>query len=204
MESPGTKVFFSDLYDYELERSIRSCFFREYGRCVGRKYEEYFIYPYWDGGVDDRGKIHKNVWKKILAFLRSKNCFDYESFIVTNFYVRGCVLPNQLYNETAWDTYHQCIIRLKQYLPFQFLSELNALNNSVLYWKAIGNSKDSMVLALLDKTNSLSPLFRYIVAKTINRPDVAKIFEDAAYKQYSLVKALYRQYWPISGVFPED
>lgn len=156
-----------------------------------------FPIPKWDGGYDKYGKCYKPVWPKILNFLKEKNCSDYIGFFIANFREKKKVYPSQLYNNNAWKIYERFRRSMEHEIKNQYKAELETFKSANKYWANLSNDESVIErLAISDSTISLSPLFRYILAKSYGFKDLEKRYEHAALSQYITAKDLYDKYWP--------
>lgn len=184
---------------HEDSNRIREIFLREYSKYKKLEFDSTSIrhIPRWDGGYDNSGKRYTNKWLKIAEFLRSHNCDDFEGFIVANFSKFGVRYPEQLYKETALNAYRDFYGSKEEQIRHSFYYELQNFLGQKNFWQASGKTElEAILLTLSDETNSLSPLFRFLIAKTINATDILERFGVEAKRQLFASENLYRRFWP--------
>jgi len=152
--------------------------------------------PRWDGGVDVNGRKFKSCWVQIVK-LCNDNGVSPLTHVAANFSLRGDVPhPNMLLGSKAVEatrTYLESLPSLKPELD-------TALRSFRLH---VGRLKSEYGLdtteaarrVLRDPAIGFDPVAKYVLAKSGNDTDLAKMFLDVAALRYAARAAAYEQYW---------
>lgn len=158
----------------------------------------------WDGGQNTTsGKSYKPVWPKIAEFCLAYD-LEPETLLHALFYRRVDYppMPNQAHGADALDKYRNYTapgtnLEIKTELIHAFESQKQRALSDVFtkktYYKLDESTAWRVTIASDDK--SLTPLFRFCVAKNQGWEDVAEQYVAQATKQYKRFADLYDEVW---------
>lgn len=173
----------------KLSNRIREAYCRAYRYFNGN--DDYGLkeMPYWDGG-QTKGRNRKNIWDGIARFLKKNGITDVERFVKAQF----AVLTDKRIYPTYLLSKHAC----KNYSDYSIYADRELemlLRTDLVNYKEQFQSRKNNEQILKDTSNGISPLFRYILAKSINNDDLAKIFYEPARIQLLLDPYGYLRVW---------
>ena len=196
---PEKKESAVDILRKKIANRLRAAFIREYRRhqrAVTGKDSKYGskAMPKWDGGRDDDGFFHTDVWLDIASHLTEMQCLSPERFVQAQFVIDPRVdkksrppQPPMLLSEAAWNRFvefnEDAENRLKNELKSECLV-FQAHCQTVSTWFPNYEQKDLWRFVLKDLEVPLSALFRFCVAVSEDLGDVTDQFHELALQEY--------------------
>lgn len=157
----------------------------------------------WDGGRSASGKFYKPVWPTIAAFCIDNN-LEPHLLVKALFHnvMLQAPLPNMAHGNFALEKYRQYTspatsLEIKSKIINEFESQKSKAHAEVVNRKKYNNSSEELAwkIVILDNKSSLSPLFRYCIAKNQNWDDIHPDYYEAAKRQYSRHPDVYDAVW---------
>jgi len=195
----------------QLAYKLREIWASEFEQFTYRKRGQATKYKHskiWDGGTDAMGRKHRSVWDKVAVLLSNSEIrIDPEKFVKAQFEYRDTLdppRPNILLSKVAFNKYREfCSKRapdIKASLETQKQQfRLLLYKRQFLYNEDIATAADFI---LVDKTAALSALFRYCIARQINREAMTELWHDAALEQYLPDRSEYDISW--GNLIPDE
>lgn len=155
----------------------------------------------WDGGMDSIGKFHKSAWLKIAAFCEDNKLIP---ALLIKALFKDCKYkpePNQAYGTHALSVYTTYMAKSTQMamqndFMVAFESQKASVAANMVRYKTYSGNDDRIALlrAVLDKSASISQLFKYCILKNQNEP-IAEDFFDVAKLLYEQDPDMYDATW---------
>ena len=156
--------------------------------------------PQWDGGEDQWGKRHTNIWPRVARHILELGV-DPTMYMRAQFtYVsRGRVpLPSTFFNEAAVTKYHRYREEWPQSQRREYdLALLSVRSQVEPYVAQLGwDYRRALRSALSNKVMvQASAMFRYCIATNEGIADVAEMYHDSALSDYVFQKTAYDEAW---------
>ncbi len=177
----------------QLTKRIRASYFLIYNYFNNEADSQYGAQPIpqWDGG-QSKGKIFRPIWTKIAQQLLRHGITNVERFIYSQFASRPNkkIFPTHLLTQRALDYYSEFDKFADAELEMRLRADMCRFKEQ---FQQLG--RENLDRILLDPNNDISPLFRYIVAKTESRSAILPKLKTLAKIQFGLDPVGYSRVW---------
>ena len=177
---------------------IRNAFFRCYNYFNKQATSSYGLFhiPKWDGGTDRRNQSHTGIWIKVSRMLKNNKIGNLERFVYAQFAMRTSkkLFPTVLLSDQAVPLYIEFNETADEALQRSLVNENSTFKGLVSRVKT-GDERSAWSAVLLDMTNDLSPLFRYVIASSEKLDDVIAVMYRPAGLQVMLDPVGYLNTW---------
>lgn len=156
--------------------------------------------PRWDGGVDELGRTHESVWEKLAKVLIAREV-DPVDFIRSQFFTTSSFqapLPNQLISDKAFVRYATVGAEIEDEIKDAFRFQRSLFRSELVVRRYLSDESDETELlidVLMDVDLALTALFRYVAARRLKLPRIAKHFREAAISQFCRRPDVYVRCW---------
>lgn len=188
-----------------VARAVRAAYVRErrlwYERRTGQR-SNYTVGARWDGGEDDLGRPTTSIWQRIAQFLLGHSA-DPEQFVRAQFLAQHTGTPpspGALMSRKCLEAYEKLRDKepeeLRLALQLQRERAREEIEQQMLIYKR--QKYDAWLFVLNDASLPFSALFRYCLARSINKPDfdaLAAAYREAAEMELRRSPSAYMEAW---------
>lgn len=169
-------------------------------RAIGKPKLAYQHNPRYDGGRDPFGKFFKeNIWGKIVCKLDEEGIDNVQLFVHYAKKRYGTIFPQTLLSNELIQNFKRFQEKCLESLKLSLQEDREELRNHYRFWRQFYEPLQALRLTLTEES-SISPLFRYVIARKANLYEIAALFQNEAKKRYQLAPRLYRE---VFGEIPE-